>query len=176
MPAADGSPGAGRPAAGASAAFGGTSADVATAGTAAGGDAARIPGEVFRDCADCPEMVVVPAGAFRMGCGSGQVCGNDELPVHEVRVEAFALGRYEVLFEEIVRMSGPGVLQPFHGRVVERVVNLGRNDDVLSERRGCRNGLLVLKEAFDVQLDRLVHPSFGFFSGFASCDTARQVR
>ena len=101
MPAAAGSPGAGRPAAGASAAFCGTSADVSTAGTAAGGDAARIPGEVFRDCADCPEMVVVPAGAFRMGCGSGQVCGNDELPVHEVRVEAFALGRYKVLVEEI---------------------------------------------------------------------------
>ena len=61
------------------------------------------------------------------------------------------------------------------GRVVELVVNSDRNDDVLSERRGRGNGLLVFTEAFVVQLDCLVHPSFGFFSGFASGDTARQV-
>lgn len=41
------------------------------AGTGAGGDA-WTPGDVFRDCDDCPEMVVVPAGTFRMGCVSGQ--------------------------------------------------------------------------------------------------------
>jgi hypothetical protein len=29
------------------------------------------PGKVFRDCADCPEMLVVPAGFFRMGDLSG---------------------------------------------------------------------------------------------------------
>ena len=28
------------------------------------------PGSVFRDCESCPEMVVVPAGGFRMGCVS----------------------------------------------------------------------------------------------------------
>ncbi len=25
------------------------------------------PGTVFRDCADCPEMVVIPASSFTMG-------------------------------------------------------------------------------------------------------------
>jgi len=25
------------------------------------------PGETFKDCAECPEMVVVPAGSFMMG-------------------------------------------------------------------------------------------------------------
>ncbi len=25
------------------------------------------PGETFRDCAECPEMVVIPAGSFMMG-------------------------------------------------------------------------------------------------------------
>ena len=48
-------------------------------------------------------MVVVPAGSFRMGCVSGQDCLDDEFPVHEVRVPSFALGRYEVLFEEYDR-------------------------------------------------------------------------
>src|SRR5215510_11945817 len=28
---------------------------------------ATAPGSVFRDCPDCPEMVVVPAGSFMMG-------------------------------------------------------------------------------------------------------------
>ena len=99
-----GSPGAGRPVTGATTAFGGTSAAVAAApGTAAGGDAGLRPGQVFRDCDDCPEMVVVPAGSFRMGCVSGQDCWAEEFPVHEVRVPSFVLGRYEVLFEEYDR-------------------------------------------------------------------------
>ena len=32
-------------------------------------------GEAFRDCPDCPEMVVIPAGSFEMGSNSG---GSDE--------------------------------------------------------------------------------------------------
>ena len=100
-----GSPGAGRPVNGATAAFGGTSAAVGgVPGTAAGGDAGLRPGQVFRDCEDCPEMVVVPAGSFRMGCLSGGPCRYlNAVPVHEVRVPSFALGRYEVLFEEYDR-------------------------------------------------------------------------
>ena len=58
------------------------------------------PGEVFRDCPTCPEMVVIPAGRFRMGCVSGRDCDDDERPVHDVEVPAFALGVYEVTFEE----------------------------------------------------------------------------
>ena len=101
---AAGTSGAGRPASGAST-FGGTSAAAGgVAGTEAVGDAGLRPGQVFRDCEDCPEMVVVPAGSFRMGCVSGQdYCYDDEFPVHEVRVASFALGRYEVLFEEYDR-------------------------------------------------------------------------
>ena len=51
------------------------------------------PGATFRDCRDCPEMVVLPSGIFRMGSTEGQA---DEQPVHEVQVESFALGRSEV--------------------------------------------------------------------------------
>ncbi|GEM_PF-3331395 len=54
------------------------------------------PGEVFRDCADCPEMVVIPAGSFRMGDLSGGG-GGDEKPVHRVTIpRPFAVGKYEV--------------------------------------------------------------------------------
>ena len=67
---------------------------------------AMEPGRVFRDCSFCPELVVVPAGRFRMGCVSGsRECEDDEFPVHEVQVKAFALGRYEVTFSEYDRFT-----------------------------------------------------------------------
>ena len=62
-------------------------------------------GEAFRDCPACPELVVVPAGAFRMGCVSGRGCADDELPVREVRVASFALSKREVTFEEYGRFA-----------------------------------------------------------------------
>ena len=56
---------------------------------------------VFRDCEGCPEMVVVLAGTFRMGCASGQDCRDTEKPVHRVTIAApFAVGKYEVTFAE----------------------------------------------------------------------------
>src|SRR6266404_6212646 len=34
--------------------------------------AAGKPGNVFRDCPDCPEMVVIPAGNFTMGSSAAE--------------------------------------------------------------------------------------------------------
>ena len=56
-------------------------------------DLPPAPRTVFRSCPDCPEMVVVPSGTFRMGSSEGQ---DDERPVHNVRIDTFAIGRYEV--------------------------------------------------------------------------------
>ena len=74
-------------------------------GNAAVGEARRSPGQVLRDCGFCPEMVVVPAGRFRMGCVSGATCLDDELPVHEVRLRSFALSMHEVAFTEYDRFA-----------------------------------------------------------------------
>ncbi len=56
----------------------------------------------FRDCTDCPVMVVVPAGSFDMGSPSHEEGRDeDEGPVHRVRIsEPFAVGVYEVTFSE----------------------------------------------------------------------------
>jgi formylglycine-generating enzyme required for sulfatase activity len=64
-------------------------------GAQADGD--HKPGETFRDCADCGEMVVVPAGEFDMGSNDAPV----EQPVHHVVLAApVAIGRREVTFAE----------------------------------------------------------------------------
>ena len=59
--------------------------------------AAPEPGELFRDCPDCPEMVVVPSGEFDMG-------GKDtpfEGPQHKVTIaKPFAIERRETSFAE----------------------------------------------------------------------------
>jgi formylglycine-generating enzyme required for sulfatase activity len=54
------------------------------------------PGDTFLDCAECPEMVVIQAGSFRMGDVSGG--GNkSEKPAHTVNIGyKFAVGKYEV--------------------------------------------------------------------------------
>ncbi len=53
-------------------------------------------------CADCPEMIEVPAGAFLMGAGAADVSRNaDELPQHLVTFShSFYLGKYLVTFKE----------------------------------------------------------------------------
>ena len=62
-------------------------------------------GDVFRDCADCPEMVVVPSGSFMMGSPpSEEGRYDDEGPVHRVSIpSAFAVGVYEVTRGEFGR-------------------------------------------------------------------------
>jgi len=51
----------------------------------------------FKDCADCPEMVVIPAGSFLMGSPPSELGrSSDEGPQRQVRVQSFALGKTEV--------------------------------------------------------------------------------
>ncbi len=70
---------------------------------------AKKPGSTFQDRlgdgSDGPEMVIVPAGSFRMGSlqGGGD---EDEKPVHAVKfAKPFAMGRYEVTFDEYDRFA-----------------------------------------------------------------------
>ncbi len=63
------------------------------------------PGDVFKDCPECPEMVVIPPGSFRMGDLNGG--HQNEKPVHDVRIDyTFAVGRYEVMQAEYKTVMG----------------------------------------------------------------------
>jgi formylglycine-generating enzyme required for sulfatase activity len=57
----------------------------------------RRDGEVFKDCAECPEMVVIPAGRFLMGSPPSEAGRrSDEGPQRWVDVTRFAMGKFEV--------------------------------------------------------------------------------
>ena len=57
----------------------------------------KKPGQVFRDCPTCPEMVRVPAGTFMMGSPDKET-GRDvmEGPQRKVAIKAFAIGKFHI--------------------------------------------------------------------------------
>ena len=60
----------------------------------------RADFSMFKECPDCPEMIVLPGGSFMMG--SPDVEPNrrpQEGPQHEVRIQRFALARTELTFQ-----------------------------------------------------------------------------
>ena len=74
-------------------------------------------GERFSDCAECPELVVVPAGSFMMGSPSSEEGRyDDEGPQHRVTIPSpLAVGVYEVTFTEwdaCVSAGGCGGYRP----------------------------------------------------------------
>ncbi|QTC90160.1 formylglycine-generating enzyme family protein [Brevundimonas goettingensis] len=83
------------------------------AGSASTTDASgetRRAGETWKDCPNCPSMVAVPAGSFMMGSPAtepGRL--GSEGPRHVVTIgQPFAMGRYEVTFEEYDACVGDG--------------------------------------------------------------------
>jgi formylglycine-generating enzyme required for sulfatase activity/uncharacterized protein len=116
-------------------------------------------GKIMKDCADCPEMVVVPAGSYDRGSPESEE-GRDsnEGPVRRVTIpRAFAVGRYEVSFAEwdaCVADGGCGAYRPDDkgwGRGKQPVMNV-RWDDAqgyvawLSRKTGERYRLLTEAE------------------------------
>jgi hypothetical protein len=60
---------------------------------------ALMRGDSFRECENCPEMVVVPAGSFTMGSPKNEKdrLSDDEGPQHVVTIsKPFAVGKFHV--------------------------------------------------------------------------------
>ncbi|WP_104903372.1 formylglycine-generating enzyme family protein [Pseudomonas sp. LH1G9] len=69
------------------------------------------PGKVFKDCKDCPEMVVLPAGTFTMGTPDDEVGREpDEGPMHAVTfAKPFAMSRFQITageWDSYIRQTG----------------------------------------------------------------------
>jgi formylglycine-generating enzyme len=76
-----------------------------------GGSEKTPPTDGSRDCADCPELVAIPAGEFIMGAEPGEEFYDPaQGPKHKVSIpRPFLMGRYEVTVREygaFVRDSG----------------------------------------------------------------------
>ncbi len=82
---------------------------------------ATSSGGTFKDCNDCPEMVMIAAGTFLMGSANSRRA-PDEQPQHSVSIKAFSLSKFEITQEQWFAVMGD---QPskFKGRrlPVERV-------------------------------------------------------
>ena len=125
-----------------------------TVGDSVGGEAA----DTFRDCAECPLMVQVPAGAFTMGSPESEpLRASDEGPQRKVSIPAFAASAHEVTFAEwdaCVTAGGCGGYRPHDqgwGRGDRPVVKVSWNDaqlyvQWLSRSSGQRYRLLTESE------------------------------
>ena len=77
---------------------------VASAASSLSPDAERAlkPGATLKECDQCPEMAVVPAGSFMMGSPASEAGRHDnEGPQHQVTIgKTFAVGKFAVTFDE----------------------------------------------------------------------------
>ena len=98
------------------------------------GDNRRRVGDRFRDCPQCPEMVVIPPGVFRMGSPSSEEGHNArEAPLHRVTIgKPFAVGVHEATFAEWQPCRDAGVCRPSSaggwGRGRQPAINLSWQD------------------------------------------------
>jgi len=99
------------------------------------------PGQTFRECDLCPEMIVVPAGRFMMGSAEAEY-GHDrtEWPQHEVTIsQDFAVGKYEVTVREFVAFLNAAVGE---GRLREGWVMTDPGDQGSSVVRATEGGVV----------------------------------
>ena len=119
--------------------------------------AAFKPGESFRDCRECPQMVVVPAGRFNMGSPKEEAGrSDDEERQHTVTMaRPFAVGKYEVRFDEWLLCVQDGRCRPVPdegwGRSLRPVINVSWDDaqryvDWLADKTGQPYRLLTEAE------------------------------
>ena len=76
--------------------------DITSSVLTAQAEQALKPGDTFKECASCPEMVVVPAGSFIMGSPENEAGRRDhEGPQRKVTIrQPFAVGKFEITLEE----------------------------------------------------------------------------
>lgn len=102
---------------------------------AAEAERALKPGDSFKECAkDCPEMVVVPAGAFLMGSPAREQGRYDhEEPEHKVMfARSFAVAKFDVTFDDWDACVAHGDCDPrvssSYGRGRQPVINVSWDD------------------------------------------------
>jgi formylglycine-generating enzyme required for sulfatase activity len=92
------------------------------------------PKDIFKECATCPEMVVVPGGSFIMGSPTTEKGRYpNEGPQHKVTIaRPFAVSKYDVTFADwdacVSVGACPKAADSGYGRDTKPVINVGRDD------------------------------------------------
>jgi formylglycine-generating enzyme required for sulfatase activity len=94
------------------------------------------PKDTFKDCVNCPEMVVVPPGSFTMGSPESEPWRDEnEGPQHVVTIpKPFAVGKFTVTFDEWDACVADGGCNGYRpedagwGRGRQPVINVSWND------------------------------------------------
>lgn len=77
----------------------------------------------FKDCATCPQMVVIPAGSFVMGSPASEANRDADEGQHKVTFKrAFAVGVYPVTWDEFEACHRDGLCD---GMAVESALRIG---------------------------------------------------
>lgn len=91
--------------------------------------------ESFKECTDCPDMIVVPAGSFTMGSPPAEAGAKpDEEPQHSVTIaHDFAISKFEVTFADWDACVAHGDCDPRvsdggFGREAQPVINVTWDD------------------------------------------------
>jgi formylglycine-generating enzyme required for sulfatase activity len=99
-------------------------------------ESALKPKDKFKECANCPEMMVVPAGSFTMGSPISEPDHSaEEGPQHMVTIaRQFAVGLFDVTFEEWDACAADGACNSYKpsdegwGRDRRPAINLSWDD------------------------------------------------
>jgi formylglycine-generating enzyme required for sulfatase activity len=93
------------------------------------------PKDSFKECANCPEMVVMPAGTFKMGSPADEPGRNaDEVQVNVAIARPFAVSKFATTFDEWNACTADGGCNGYApqdggwGRGRRPVINVSWND------------------------------------------------
>jgi formylglycine-generating enzyme required for sulfatase activity len=100
------------------------------------GERGLKPKDTFKECSNCPEMVVVSSGSFTMGSPASEAGRDaDEGPQHRVTfARQFAVGQFELTFDEWDACAADGGCNGYKpadqgwGRARQPVINVSWND------------------------------------------------
>jgi formylglycine-generating enzyme required for sulfatase activity len=101
----------------------------------------------FKDCADCPQMVVIPAGEFTMGAPTSEQGAGAETQHRVTIVTPFAVSKFEISFDQWDACVAQGGCRGYRpddegwGRGASPVMNISWEDaksyaDWLSHKTG----------------------------------------
>lgn len=83
----------------------------------------HTPGQAFKECADCPEMVVLPAGSFVMGSPENEEMRDPDEAQHKVTfAKPFAVGKFAVTWDQWMACVSDGACD---GLAIEAALRTG---------------------------------------------------